>query len=62
VHVAKVMAATACKALTDPALRAAAKADHAARTARHPYRCPIPQEIAPPLDMAGVGVGDYSAR
>jgi aminobenzoyl-glutamate utilization protein B len=56
VHVAKVMAATACKALSDPALRAAAKADHAARTTRHPYRCPIPQEIAPPLDMATAGV------
>ena len=52
VHVAKVMAATACKALSDPALLAAAKADHAARTARHPYQCPIPPEIAPPLDMA----------
>jgi aminobenzoyl-glutamate utilization protein B len=54
VHVAKVMAATACKLLTDEALRHAAKADHAARTARHPYHCPIPDDIAPPLDMARV--------
>lgn len=54
VHVAKVMAATACKLLTDEALRDAAKADHAARTARHPYRCPIPADVAPPLDMARV--------
>ncbi|WP_407177267.1 M20 family metallopeptidase [Bradyrhizobium sp. STM 3562] len=54
VHVAKVMAATACKLLSDEALLAAAKGDHAARTARHPYRCPIPDEVAPPLDMARV--------
>jgi aminobenzoyl-glutamate utilization protein B len=54
VHVAKVMAATACKLLTDGGLRDAAKADHAARTARHPYRCPIPAEVSPPLDMARV--------
>jgi aminobenzoyl-glutamate utilization protein B len=52
VHVAKVMAGTACKLLSDDALRAAAKADHAERTTRHPYRCPIPDDVAPPLDMA----------
>ena len=52
VHVAKVMAATACKVLTDPALLAAARADHAARTSRHPYLCPIPADVMPPLDMA----------
>ena len=52
VHVAKVMAATACKLLTDEALLSAAKADHQARTARVPYRCPIPEGVTPPLDMA----------
>ncbi|MBV8697811.1 M20 family metallopeptidase [Bradyrhizobium sp.] len=52
VHVAKVMATTACKLLTDEALLSAAKADHQARTARVPYRCPIPDGVAPPLDMA----------
>jgi len=54
VQVAKVMAATACQVLTDEALLAAAKADHGARTARHPYRCPIPGGVAPPLDMARI--------
>jgi aminobenzoyl-glutamate utilization protein B len=54
VHVAKVMAATACKVLTDEALMSAAKADHRARTARVPYRCPIPEGVSPPLDMARV--------
>jgi aminobenzoyl-glutamate utilization protein B len=54
VHVAKVMAATACKVLTDEALMSAAKADHRARTARVPYRSPIPEGISPPLDMARV--------
>jgi aminobenzoyl-glutamate utilization protein B len=52
VHVAKVMAATACKVLTDSALLTAAKVDHAAHTMRQPYLCPIPNDIAPPLDMA----------
>jgi hypothetical protein len=33
VHVAKVMAATACKLLADDALLVAAKADHAAHRA-----------------------------
>jgi len=54
VHVAKVMAATACKVLTDAALLSAAKADHQSRMARTPYRCPIPDGVAPPLDMARV--------
>jgi aminobenzoyl-glutamate utilization protein B len=52
VHVAKVMAATAGKLLTEEALLTAAKADHAARTARQPYRCPIPDDVRPPLEMS----------
>jgi len=52
VQVAKAMAATAARALLDPSLIAAAKADLAARTARTPYVCPIPPEVAPPLDMS----------
>jgi aminobenzoyl-glutamate utilization protein B len=52
VHVAKVMAATAGKLLSDAALLSAAKADHQARMARTPYRCPIPEGVTPPLDMA----------
>jgi aminobenzoyl-glutamate utilization protein B len=52
VHVAKAMAAVACEALTNDALVAAAKADHAARTARQPYRCPIPDDIRPPIAMS----------
>lgn len=52
VHAAKVLAATAVEALRDPALIAAAKADHAARTAAHPYVCPIEADVPPPLEMA----------
>src|SRR6201993_5135192 len=52
VHVAKIMAATGVQALTDPALVARAKADLAARTKDHPYVCPIPADVGPPLDMA----------
>ena len=52
VHVAKVMAATGVQALCDPALIARAKADLIARTKDHPYACPIPDDVGPPLDMA----------
>jgi len=52
VHVAKVMAGTAVDALADPALIAKAKADHAARTAKTPYVCPIPEDVEPPFAMS----------
>jgi aminobenzoyl-glutamate utilization protein B len=52
VQVAKAMAAVGAQALTDPALMAAAKADLAARTARTPYVCPIPEGVEPPLRMS----------
>jgi aminobenzoyl-glutamate utilization protein B len=55
VHVAKVMAGTAVDVLTDPALRERAKADHAARLARTPYVCPLPEGLTPPIGMASVG-------
>ena len=51
-HVAKVMAATAVQALADETLIPRAKADLKARTREHPYVCPIPTDIGPPLDMA----------
>jgi aminobenzoyl-glutamate utilization protein B len=49
VHVAKVMAGTAVDALTDPALVAAAKADHAERTRDTPYVSPLPADVEPPI-------------
>jgi aminobenzoyl-glutamate utilization protein B len=52
VHVAKIMAATGVQAFSDPSLIARAKADLAARTKDHPYVCPIPADVGPPLDMA----------
>ena len=52
VHVAKVMAGTAVDALADPELIARAKADHAARTAKTPYVCPIPADVTPPFTMS----------
>jgi len=48
-HAAKVMAATAIEALSDAALLAAAKADHARRLAAEPYVCPIPDDVFPPV-------------
>ena len=51
-HAAKVMAATAAATIADEALLAAAKADHAARLRAHPYVCPIPPGVEPPLDMS----------
>ncbi|UTD27793.1 M20 family metallopeptidase [Bradyrhizobium sp. WD16] len=52
VQVAKAMAGLGVKALTEPALIDAAKADLAKRTARTPYECPLPADVAPPLDMS----------
>ncbi len=52
IHAAKVLAATAADLLRDPTLLARAKADHTARTATHPYECPIDPDTAPALDMA----------
>ena len=49
VHVAKIMAATAVRAIEDPGLIARAKADLAERTAATPYVCPIPEGVEPPL-------------
>ena len=49
IWVAKVMAATAQDCLTDPDLIARARADLDARLAVTPYICPIPAEVAPPL-------------
>ena len=48
-HAAKVMAATARAALTDPALIAAARKAHQDHLAEHPYACPIPPETNPPI-------------
>ena len=52
VQVAKAMAAIGAAALVDPALREAAKADLAARTAETGYVSPIPPEVEPPLTMS----------
>src|SRR6201989_2865255 len=52
VQAAKAMAALGIKALTEPDLIVAAKADLAKRTARTPYVCPVPPEVTPPLDMS----------
>ena len=52
-HVAKVMAGTALDALRDPALIEKAKADHRARLAETPFVNPIPDDVQPPLTMAG---------
>jgi aminobenzoyl-glutamate utilization protein B len=52
VQAAKAMAALGVQALGDPELIAAAKADLAKRTARTPYVNPLPDNVAPPLDMS----------
>jgi aminobenzoyl-glutamate utilization protein B len=52
VQAAKAMAALGIKALTEPELIAAAKADLKKRTARTPYVNPLPADVSPPLDMS----------
>ena len=49
VHAAKIMAGTARMLIEDPALRDAARAEHARRMARTPYACPLPAEARPPV-------------
>ncbi|MDA8049788.1 MAG: M20 family metallopeptidase [Rhodospirillales bacterium] len=51
-HVAKVMAGTAIDVIRDETLLARAKADHAARIGAHPYVCPIPEDVSPPITMS----------
>ena len=52
VQAAKAMAALGVKALNEPNLIAAAKADLKRRTARTPYVSPLPHNVAPPLNMS----------
>jgi aminobenzoyl-glutamate utilization protein B len=52
VQAAKAMAGLGIKALTEPDLIAAAQADLKRRTARTPYVNPLPDSVAPPLDMS----------
>ena len=52
VHTAKAMASTAVEVLKDEALLARARADHQARLAATPYRCPLPAGVEPPFAMS----------
>jgi aminobenzoyl-glutamate utilization protein B len=52
VQAAKAMAGLGVRALTEPDLIATAKADLKKRTARTPYVSPLPDGVAPPLDMS----------
>src|SRR5882757_6979711 len=52
VQAAKAMAGLGIKALTEPKLIEAAKADLTKRTAKTPYVCPLPDHVGPPLDMS----------
>ncbi|MGJ4957576.1 M20 family metallopeptidase [Bradyrhizobium sp. HKCCYLRH2015] len=54
VQAAKAMAGLGIKALNEPALIAAAKADLKKRTQRTPYVSPLPAEVEPPLTMSVV--------
>jgi aminobenzoyl-glutamate utilization protein B len=54
VHVAKAMASTAVRAFADETLIRRARADLEARLEAHPYVCPVPADVKPPLDMASV--------
>jgi aminobenzoyl-glutamate utilization protein B len=54
VQAVKAMAGLGVKALLEPDLIAAAKADLNKRTARTPYVSPLPDNVAPPLEMSVV--------
>lgn len=48
-HAARAMALCAQRLYTDPALLAAAQAEHRAQLAAEPYRCPLPPQVQPPV-------------
>ena len=48
-HAAKVMAATAVRLISDPALLAKAQAEHRAKLDKTPYESPLPPETRPPI-------------
>lgn len=52
IHVAKAMVATGAAVLLDPALLAAAKADHKKKLGAEGYTSPLPPEVKPPLTMS----------
>jgi aminobenzoyl-glutamate utilization protein B len=52
VQAAKAMAGLGVRALTDPELVTAAKADLKKRTSRTPYVSPLPDHVSPPLEMS----------
>jgi len=52
VQAAKAMAGLGVEALMEPDLIAAAQADLKKRTARTPYVSPLPDNVAPPLEMS----------
>ena len=54
VQAAKAMAGLGVRALMEPELIAAAKADLSRRTARTPYVSPLPENVSPPLDMSRI--------
>ncbi|MBB2200913.1 amidohydrolase [Gluconacetobacter tumulisoli] len=49
IHTAKVMAGTAIEVIRDNALLQAATQAHRDRLARHPYVCPMPDDVVPPI-------------
>jgi aminobenzoyl-glutamate utilization protein B len=52
VQAAKAMAGLGVKALREPELIATAQSDLRKRTARTPYVSPLPDDVAPPLNMS----------
>lgn len=52
IHVAKAMVGTGAAVLLDPALMAAAKADHKTKLGADGYTSPLPPEVKPPLTMS----------
>jgi aminobenzoyl-glutamate utilization protein B len=54
VQAAKAMAGLGVRVLTEPDLIAAAKADLNKRTTRTPYVSPLPDSVAPPLNMSRI--------
>lgn len=48
-HTAKIMAATAAALFADPETLARAREEFQEASAEHPYKCPIPDDVCPPV-------------
>lgn len=61
-HAARILATSAGALLADPVLLRQARAEFDAATAREPYACPLPDDVAPPIVPLPATAGASAAQ